>query len=336
MVDSVDCGAGYSTALYLPSLNNLSDTLSFDLCDATMWDTTVDTVDGLLTTESGTSLGTLPSSTLTESTCAGYKRTNLGNNPSSSSAAPTEEVFRNPKRQKLSSSSSNDEAFEDYIALENRRCANHGLQEPKNTYLTQAVLNDVSAISKDQSSLFMRLLVGICSPSTIVALRATLISIRGANNLFQPPASDLSVPDRFSVIEATENHITSLTMLRRCHILRFWEHYSADQTSCDGWISMTAYHETTPKRAGNPQNYEKSLVTKTALQCIFPGLTEPSFEYNSKYDKVKRLLSLGQKLSKLTRRFGQGILGLIQCCEHGAPKTSYPNLSDHRSVLNYV
>ena len=70
------------------------------------------------------------------------------------------------------------------------------------------------------------------------------------------------------------------------------------------------------------------------MECVFPGSTKLSDGYTSKYNKIKRLLSLGQKLSMLTQKFGQGILGLVQCYEHDAHKKSFPYLSDQRSALN--
>ena len=218
--------------------------------------------------------------------------------------------------------------------MENRRCTNHGISEPGHTYLTWDILNDTMAIAKETGSVLFRLLLVTCSASSINALRATLISIRGADVSLQPPAADLSALERFSAIEASDNQITSLTMLKRCHILKLWEHYSAHYApSHDGWVSVHAGLENTPKRPGNPQNYDKSLATSAVMECVFPWLTKLSDGYTSKYNKIKKLLSLGQKLSMLTQRFGQGILGLVQCYEHDAPTKSFLNLSDQRSVL---
>jgi hypothetical protein len=243
-----------------------------------------------------------------------------------------EEVLRIPKRPRINATSSDAEAFQDYVAMENRRCMEHGVSEPGKHYLTQDILNDTMAIVDKSGGLYIRMLVGVCSASSIVALRATLMFIRGANVPLQPPAANLSVSERFSAIEASESQIMSLTMLKRCHVLKLWEHHCAHHASHDGWVSVDATPESTPNRPGNPHNHERSLATKAIVGCVYPGITEQSEGYTSKYNRIKRLLGLGQKLSMLTHKFGLGVLGLIQCFEFDATKTSFPNLSDRMSV----
>jgi len=324
--------AGHNTAQYHSGLDNNPEDLQFKNPDPITWDPTIATFDGTFATGSGdpqTTPSSNSSNRSVESIYAGHKRTHDDSIPSTS-ASSIETVPCNPKRRRINSLSSDEEAFEDYVAMENRRCTNYGVSEPGNTYLTRGILDDTMAISKERGNSLFRLLLGLCSASSIVALRAALIAIRGVDISLQPPEADLSVLGRLSAIDASENQITSLTMIKRCHVLKLWEHSCAHRASYDGWVSMNAGLENTPKKPGNPQNHEKSLATTAVMNCVFPELTKLSDGYTSKYNKIKRLLSLGQKLSMLTQKFGQGILGLVQCYEHDAHKKSFPYLSDQR------
>jgi hypothetical protein len=132
------------------------------------------------------------------------------------------------------------EAFDHYLSLENIRCKEYGLSEPSKVYLTSTVLNDAISFPEKIRSPLIRMLVGICSASSIVALRAVLGSLRKPIVLFQPPAAKLSMLERFSANEASENQITAFTMLKWCHVLKFWENHGAQHESHDGWIFVDA------------------------------------------------------------------------------------------------
>lgn len=209
-----------------------------------------------------------------------------------------------------------------YISDERERCKEHNSPDPGDTYLGPDTLRKAMDLGGKRSDDLLKILVGICSPSSIIALRATLQTMRGASNLREHmPLHGLSAPERFKAIEREESYIVKSTLLRRCHIWKLWkEHCSSaiiSTTVSHEWVlaDRPGLEQNTP---GNPRIMQRSVAASALMDKIFPELNRDSIEFKHKYNQIKRLEKLGRRLSMMTETFGEGILGLLQCSESDA------------------
>lgn len=100
--------------------------------------------------------------------------------------------------------------------------------------------------------------------------------------------------------------------------MKLWDEHCGAATHQNGWIVLDMQQTSgskRPKRAGNPLNLEESRATKKLLTEMYPNLVEKTPEYTRKYNIIRKIRKLGQRLYMLKDRFGEGILGLIQCSE---------------------
>lgn len=239
--------------------------------------------------------------------------------PPNSGAAESGGGTVRSKRPQVSDQESLAALVNSYIVAENERCVNHGVPGPQNTFLADKVMNELNDLESKDMETFLQISVGICSPEAVVALREAVRRSRAEQGAELPsPSKNLSAKERMSVIENVEQKLTHLTLFKRCHILRLCDEHCGATAHRNGWVMLDmqqTFRSKRPKRAGNPLNLEESRATKELLMEMYPHLDGKSLDYKRKYNMVRKIRRLGQRLYILRERFGKGILGLIQCSE---------------------
>ncbi|KAL7931424.1 hypothetical protein V8C35DRAFT_116514 [Trichoderma chlorosporum] len=226
------------------------------------------------------------------------------------------------KRRRIAPDHTCREWLVDYISEERERCKEHNLPDPGDTYLRPDILRKTMDLGGKRSDELLKILVGICSPSSVIALRATLQTMRSASDLREHmPLHGLSAPERFKAIEREESCIAESTLLRRCHIWKLWkEHCSSAITSTTVSHEWVLAHRPGLEQngPGNPRIMQRCVAASALMDKIFPELNRDSREFKHKYNQIKQLEKLGRRLSMMAETFGEGILGLLQCSESDA------------------
>lgn len=218
--------------------------------------------------------------------------------------------------------------LQSYINEEQHRCIRHQTLDPCDTFLSQLWLHEISQATPKPYDGFLKIWVGICSASSVVALQETLTTLKTEDSVqLYAPLHELSRAERFLVIERTEHQITSLALLKRCHALKLWEDHCAFVGYDHRWNVMDASHGFDHKGPGNPQIIAKSRATKALVKSLCPDVEETSKKFIHTWKRIKTLEKLGKRLCMLTETYGRGVLGLMQCSDR-AP----PNISDQMFV----
>lgn len=217
------------------------------------------------------------------------------------------------KRRRLSSRSGHAQWLGPYIQSEQRRCAEHCTPMPYAGFLDQQWLNEVDQSACKHPDVLLRIWVGISSAYSLVALRETLATIRNEEGLqLQKSLQGFSNAERVQIIEKADHQIASLRLLKRCHALKLWEDRNIGSNCEPHWLVFNSQHGLGPKGPGNPVNIFRCQATKALIETLYPGMEENTVEYKEKFNAVRRMEKLGQRLSMLTKQYGQGILGLLQ------------------------
>lgn len=201
----------------------------------------------------------------------------------------------------------------------------------------QRSTNELHGLHKRELNTLGKLFQGLCSAPCVVALQQTLAALRSQEDpRLQPPIVQLSPEQRLLVIDKFESHIMSFTILKRCHVVKLWEEYCAEafQAQDHGLVFLSASSPSRNRKPGNPLHISKSLATNALMGRLYPSLSQESTDYNRKYDRVKRIIKLGQRLVILKQRFGLGILGLIQSDGSKSGTQTHYEVSDHMYVLS--
>jgi hypothetical protein len=238
------------------------------------------------------------------------------------------------KRRRLSPRSGHAEWLEPYIQNEQRRCAEHGTPTLYGSFLDQQWLNGVGQSAWKHPDILLRIWVGISSAYSVVALRETLATIRNEDGpQLQNSLHGFSRAERVQMIEKNDRQITAMRLLNRCHALKLWEDRNVGSDSERHWHVFDSQDVLEPKGPGNPHNISRCQATKALIKTLYPGMKDNTTEYNQKFNHVRRLEKLGQRLSLLTRQYGQGILGLLQGSGFQSATEEPIDISDQMFVL---
>ncbi|KAK6601217.1 hypothetical protein H4I96_06558 [Botrytis cinerea] len=156
----------------------------------------------------------------------------------------------------------------------------------------------------------------IGSPESLVALQEVLrVQRRTIAGRMPREGYNLSPAERVKVIECITPNIAYHVLRKRCHIYQlFIDSNKGSRKSSDGFVIDTVQSITTQSRhqTGNPNNLENSRISELILKELYPTL-EPSGEcYREKKRFVGNLRRLGGRFDLMVRKFGYGILALLQ------------------------
>lgn len=222
-----------------------------------------------------------------------------------------ERARKRPKQQHNSTGAREIEWLNLYIAEEEERCSELGLPGPRQTFMDEGTVKILSDLAGKNGDIPAKIAVGVCSASATLALRGAIGTLRDEpSSHSRSPLHKSTAPERFAAIEMADEQISSLTLLKRCHVLKLWEDY-CKPGSASRFIMYEGLRKETCKGVGNPRNIEKSKTTRTLLSHICPGLEEESSNYARMHEKAKTLEKLGRRLYTLSCRYGIGILGLL-------------------------
>ena len=219
-----------------------------------------------------------------------------------------------------------------HIVEDEERCKCYGVPNLWTSQKVYSIQSEIGRLSAKHQDLFLKLWFSICSANSVVALQDAIKALRDDIQVeFMSPTDDLTAKARFELIEMVEDKAASLTLLRRCHILKLWEENQTLGGGNDNWNvfdGSRACSNAATKRPGNPRNIQNSQATHTLMSRMFPGMQRGTASYEEKYRKMKRLRKLGERLNGFCARFGLGILGLLPFSELQLTKFSMFTLSD--------
>ncbi|KAE8383144.1 hypothetical protein BDV26DRAFT_287931 [Aspergillus bertholletiae] len=200
-----------------------------------------------------------------------------------------------------------------YIAEEAQRCIAHGLPIPQKRSFETLINARIGRLKKNQGTILM--LIQACTGGSYSV--AALMELARSHNT-QHSLQDcqirhgISMQDRFGLIRRLDERIALNKLLRRYHVFHLYEEcLRKNHRAAAEFIPMEPSHPHQPKKAGNPGNNAKSEVTRAMLKEIYPDLNDSMPDWNSKYNMMTRLQTLGRRFQTLINRFGNGILGLM-------------------------
>jgi hypothetical protein len=223
-----------------------------------------------------------------------------------------------------------------YLEQELLRCQKQAILGPLETFFRPEIQRRIVESGKETKCRELAALgiicVGIASPESLATLQLLLRYYRAGEKFDVPaPARALSIKDRFSVIECVGREVIYMNLLRRCHILKLYEdNHEVHPGVANGFLLITQQTFAVQSRqsAGNPNNIAESRITKRILEQTYPDLIQDSPEYNTKHRIVNDVRRLGKRLHMLRTRFGDGILGLLQCAGYGLGIESSLDITD--------
>ncbi|OGM44507.1 hypothetical protein ABOM_006770 [Aspergillus bombycis] len=239
--------------------------------------------------------------------------------PSSSTTKPKRpsETERNDKQKRKRVKSTQllrlDPELKDFLANEKTKCEQQGLRPPEVTYCTPEIQEQLMNPEKKLCEAFIRLVINIASPHTILALGRVIQRAR-KNDSFRSCCLRDTIPShRFRLIERLEQEAGIIQIMSWYHILELFRDCGGHNTvSSTGYVHCTADTFQKPGRImGNPRNMDEHKVAQTMMAEIFPDLKPDTEDYQSQLKRFNRLRKVGKRLHILTETFGQGILGLI-------------------------
>ncbi|KAK6591817.1 hypothetical protein H4I96_12094 [Botrytis cinerea] len=156
----------------------------------------------------------------------------------------------------------------------------------------------------------------IGSPESLVALQEVFkVQRRTIAGRMPREGYNLSPAERVKVIECITPNIAYHVLRKRCHIYQlFIDSNKESRKSSDGFVIDTVQSMTTQSRhqTGNPNNLENSRISELILKELYPTLEPSSEGYKEKKRFVGNLRRLGGRFDLMVRKFGYGILALLQ------------------------
>ncbi|KAM0172089.1 hypothetical protein ACHAPC_010871 [Botrytis cinerea] len=224
------------------------------------------------------------------------------------------------KKRKLPASTTRETAKSSrllsYITSEKQRCQSFGLPFSETEFdLAFSKFVNISLDAHELVTLKI-LYFAIGSPESLVALQEVLrVQRRTIAGRMPREGYNLSPAERVKVIECITPNIAYHVLRKRYHIYQlFIDSSKGSRKTSDGFVIDTVQSITTQSRhqTGNPNNLENSRISELILKELYPTL-EPSGEcYREKKRFVGNLRRLGGRFDLMVRKFGYGILALLQ------------------------
>lgn len=232
----------------------------------------------------------------------------------------TQNVAYVQKKRKLPASTTRESTkssrLHSYITSEKQRCQSSGL--PFSEAEFDLAFSKIPNMSLDAHELvtLKTLYFAIGSPESLVALQEVFrVQRRTIAGRMPREGYNLSPAERVKVIECITPNIAYHVLRKRCHIYQlFIDSNKGSRKTSDGFVIDTVQSITTQSRhqTGNPNNLENSRISELILKELYPTL-EPSSEcYKEKKRFVGNLRRLGGRFDLMVRKFGYGILALLQ------------------------
>ena len=224
------------------------------------------------------------------------------------------------KKRKLPASTTRESAKSSrllsYITSEKQRCQSFGLPFSETEF--DLAFNKIPNMSLDAHELvtLKTLYFAIGSPESLVALQEVFkVQRRTIAGKMPREGYNLSPAERVKVIECITPNIAYHILRKRCHIYQlFIDSNKESRKSSDGFVIDTVQSMTTQSRhqTGNPNNLENSRISELILKELYPTLEPSSEGYKEKKRFVRNLRRLGGRFDLMVRKFGYGILALLQ------------------------
>ncbi|GMF97246.1 unnamed protein product [Aspergillus oryzae] len=199
-----------------------------------------------------------------------------------------------------------------YLVEEQERCISHNIAPPAETFLTKHIIEELRALGKHfNTSILVHVL--IASSTAFATLRELASFSKEADDLaFWEIQPAVSARARFDIIKRLDNKIAGYAILRRYHILQFFEeNVPTNSRVLTDFINASPGDFQETRGPGNPNNNAKSEITCRMIEAIYPGLDSSSGEFRSIYRVVSKLQVLGKRYHAMVSKFHKGILGLL-------------------------
>ncbi|KAK8900818.1 hypothetical protein QC760_010582 [Botrytis cinerea] len=203
-----------------------------------------------------------------------------------------------------------------YITSEKQRCQSFGLPFSETEF--DLAFSKIPNMSLDAHELvtLKTLYFAIGSPESLVALQEVFkVQRRTIAGRMPREGYNLSPAERVKVIECITPNIAYHVLRKRCHIYQlFIDSNKGSRKTSDGFVIDTVQSMTTQSRhqTGNPNNLENSRISELILRELYPTLEPSSEGYKEKKRFVGNLRRLGGRFDLMVRKFGYGILALLQ------------------------
>ncbi|KAF7945587.1 hypothetical protein EAE96_010354 [Botrytis aclada] len=203
-----------------------------------------------------------------------------------------------------------------YITSEKQRCQSFGLPFSETEF--DLAFSKIPNMSLDAHELvtLKTLYFAIGSPESLVALQEVFkVQRRTIAGRMPREGYNLSPAERVKVIECITPNIAYHVLRKRCHIYQlFIDSNKGSRKTSDGFVIDTVQSITTQSRhqTGNPNNLENSRISELILKELYPTLEPSSEGYREKKRFVGNLRRLGGRFDLMVRKFGYGILALLQ------------------------
>ncbi|KAF5876301.1 putative ribonuclease iii protein [Botrytis fragariae] len=224
------------------------------------------------------------------------------------------------KKRKLPASTTRESAKSSrlhlYITSEKQKCQSSGLPFSETEFdLAFSKIPNMSLGARELVTL-KTLYFAIGSPESLVALQEVFkVQRRTIAGKMPREGYNLSLAERVKVIECITPNIAYHVLRKRCHIYQlFVDSNKGSRKTIDGFVVDTVQSLTTQPRhqTGNPNNLENSRISELILKELYPTLEPSSEGYKEKKRFVGNLRRLGGRFDLMVRKFGYGILALLQ------------------------
>ncbi|GBF62506.1 hypothetical protein TMEN_5052 [Trichophyton mentagrophytes] len=201
-----------------------------------------------------------------------------------------------------------------YLLHKTEKCKAQGLRPPSETFFTPHIRERVLSLGNGTIGVLGMTMATITSAQSVVTLKETLQYKRAQTSYASCQLKQgLSCCDRIQIIEKLDQGIVYAHLLRRYHVLELFEECGGPNNGWNnGFVLATPLDfKQATRKSGNPVNNADSEVTKTMIHKCFPEVQQSTEKYMSKYQAIKRLRKLGERLHFVTTKFGRGVLGLL-------------------------
>ena len=174
-------------------------------------------------------------------------------------------------------------------------------------FLEDETLNQIAQIGTDENRSALQILaIKIAGPYSVSQLQDMVHEYRNQEKTDRPIEGPVM---RLRAIDQLDRRLAYTMLLRWCHIHKLYEE-TDEYFPEDGFFVRTLEMGLPPKRGkGNPLNTARSDQSKAMKRRLYPNL--PDDQWLLLEAKFKEYRRLGGRLSKLTKRFGYGVLGLL-------------------------
>ncbi|KAF7920912.1 hypothetical protein EAE99_007764 [Botrytis elliptica] len=224
------------------------------------------------------------------------------------------------KKRKLPTSttreSAKSSALHSYINSEKQRCQASGLPFSETEFDLAFIKIQNMSLDAHELVTLKTLYFAIGSPESLVALQEVFkVQRRTIAGKMPREGYNLSFVERVKAIECITPNIAYHVLRKRCHIYQlFVDSSTGSRKTSDGFVNDTVQSITVQPRYqfGNPNNLEHSRVSESILRELYPTLEPSSEGYKEKKRFVGNLRRLGGRFDLMVRKFGYGILALLQ------------------------